>query len=202
MRDFIVPLISSSLVVFVSFLFSAYQQNKNRNNEILSEQYKYFVAPIYYLLTNTYNDTNPVFEIDKICKENPHLIPDGFFKMFTVFKLTYRKHTSIESTDFYREIESLYRYLRYILHYSKHKPTYKERKSAKLQLGKQPTLFGALVVSFGMGCLAFIIALAITALYQANYISYTVYYALIILISLVMGILDIKAMDRYYDKRS
>lgn len=203
MKDFftydnLIKLFAPMLPAVLTVLVSYFVKNKSNAFRVLDEQYIHFVAPIYYLLINPHSDIQLINSIDKICSDNPHLIPDGFIKSFTFFRLSFRKYTSIENTDFFIKIDSLYKFLRYNLHYSKRKPTKNEIKSAQKQLGKQPSFWGSF--SILLRTCFFIVCLTLPAigLYQFGHISDTLFSILLAAISFGMAIWEIRALNRYY----
>lgn len=199
MRDIVLPLISPILAAIIPSLFSVIQRYKIHNNEVLKEQYRYFVAPIYYLMMSPYSTPYIVSEIERICEDKPYLMPDTFLENFSVFKSVCQNKTCKEQTTFYDEIKNLYQLLRYELHYSKAKLNPKAKKSVQKYFGKHPTIFGAFLVSAKLVSISYAFLLPIYYLHQVQYINDTWYYALIWIFSIAMIILDFRAMDRYYD---
>ncbi len=198
MRDIVLPLISPILAAIIPALFSAIQRYKIHNNEVLKEQYRYFVAPIYYLMMSSYSTQYIISEIECICEDKPYLMPDTFLENFSAFKSICKNKTCKEQTIFYDEIKNLYQLLRYELHYSKAKLKPKEKKSVQKYFGKHPTLFGSFLASVKMVSISYAFLLPIYYLHQAQYISDTWYYAIVWILTIVMIILDFRAMNRYY----
>lgn len=194
-----IPVIAPVLATIISSLFSAFQQHKKQNSGILSEQYKCFVAPIYHLLTSNYSANYIITKIEYVFEEYPYLVPDQFDSDFFQFKQNYEENPSIKNTDFYEYVNKLYIYLRHELHYSKRKLSRKQKRKTQQYFGKFPTLFGVLLRSLCMSFIAFLVVLPLYFFYNIGSIEYPLYATLLIVLSIVMIILTVFVMNKYYD---
>lgn len=197
MKDYILPLIPI-IVPIISALFSLYQQRKVQNSGFLDEQYRDFISPIYYLLNSSYTFCYIISKVEHIFEEKPYLIPDGFLDDFSKFKSDFEKIKSVSETDFYKCVKRLYTYLRYQLKYSKKKLNYADKKSAKKYFGIRPTLLGVFLISAFMSISALIIMFPVTYFYKTYFITKNLYYFLISIISILILILSLHFMNKYY----
>ena len=89
--------------------------------------------------------------------------------------------------------------MRVELRYSKSTLNLDEKKIANNYFGKRPTAFGVFLISIGMGAASFIATIPLSALYELSIINDVWYFVLAFIAIIIMCILDIKAMDRYFD---
>lgn len=197
MKDYILPLVPV-IVPIISALFSLYQQRKVQNSGFLDEQYRYFIAPIYYLLNSSYSYGYINSRIEHILEENPHLIPDGFLDDFSIFKSDCKQETLIVKTDFYKCVINLYVFLRYQLKYSKKHLSHKDKKKAQKYFGKRPSLIVASLISFLLSIISLLFAVPIYLLYVQNSINHIVYYILLAILTIFMLFVNLWALNKYY----
>lgn len=197
MKDYILPLIPI-IVPIISALFSLYQQRKVQNSGFLDEQYRYFIAPIYYLLNSSCSYGYINSQIEHILEENPHLIPDGFLDDYSAFKSNYNQEAVIKETDFFKCVKNLYIFLRYQLKYSKSRLKNKDKQKAQKYFGKRPSLVVASLISFLLSIISLLFAVPIYLLYVQNSINHIVYYILLAILTIFMLFINLWALNKYY----